>query len=80
MDTDGIIHIAANESEWIVFAKVLFCGEGNLTDIIDRIDRIGRDAILAQALLVERRFQGNVDRFLEFLNLQLLELLSWHGL
>ena len=80
VDTHGIIQTSTYEAIRIIVTQILLRGEGNLAEVIQRINGISGNTGITQTLLVERRFQGNVDALLQFLHLQLLELLSWHGL
>ena len=80
VDAHGIVQISAYQSVGIVVAQVLLRGEGDLAKIVERIDGIGRDTEFTETLLVEGRVQADLDGLLEFLHLQLLELLSWHRL
>ena len=80
VDTNGIIQTTTYQTVGIVVAKVLLRGEGDLAKVIEAVDRVGSDACITQTLLLERRLQGNLNALLQFLNLQLLKLLSWHGL
>ena len=78
VNTDGIIQASANKTIRIVVTQVLLRGEGDLTQVCQRVDGVRRDAEISQTLLVEGRVQGDLDALLEFLHLQRFQLLSWH--
>jgi hypothetical protein len=63
----------------LVVGRRFFDPTWNLAKVVKRIDRIRSDTCIAQTFLVERRIKTNLDSLLKFLNLELLELLTWHG-
>ena len=67
VNADGIVHVTSYETEGIVLAQVLFCGERNLTQVVEAIDGVGSDAELAQTFLVERGLKTHLDGSLQFL-------------
>ena len=80
VDANGIVHIATNETEGIVLTKVLLSGKRYLANILRCLNGIWRNTQVSQAFLIERRLQGDGNTRLQFLYLELSELLTWHFL
>ena len=80
VDTNRIVQVTAYQSPGIVIAQIGLRREGDLTDVLRSVDGIGGNAQLSQVLLVEGGIQTNLDGLLQFLYLELPQLLTWHFL
>ena len=74
MQTHALVQRDRSHTERIGLAQVLFGGEGNLFEVIERLDIRRGQSGLPETLLVERRIHAVLDRGFQPLELIGLDL------
>jgi hypothetical protein len=78
MQADTLLEGDSHQSEGIVGTEVVFRGERNLAEIVERLDIVGRESVLMEYFLIKRRLDRLPDRPFQAFQLEGGELVAAH--
>ena len=80
MEPHALLQRDGHHAERIIAAQVVFCGERDFLQILQRTDAVCRDAILFKHFAIKRGVPRNLDCLLQPFQLELLQVGALHGL